>query len=319
MKRLCFFIVLLFSAVSLMAGNCETVVGNVDDRINAGRVEYQGVDYRPKRRITSILLMGVDQESGESERERGFRNGGQADFLLLLVLDDNAKTVFPILLNRDTMTDITALTSFGVELGSWSAQLCLAHSFGDGREQSCVFTQKAVSGLLMDCRVDHYCAMFLNGISVLNDMLGGVEVYLEDDFSIYDPDMISGTTVVLQGKQAEVFLRNRYGIGSQDNVSRMGRQKQYLENAKQSLEAKSNDNPAYVETLFNALEPFIVTDMGRGRSINLLDQARTYQWLPLRELTGEYAIGENGYVEFHADDSSIREIVIEAFYMPLFS
>ncbi len=37
--------------------------------------------------------------------------------------------------------------------------------------------------------IDFYLAMSLDGISVLNDLAGGVTVTLEDDFSAADPAM----------------------------------------------------------------------------------------------------------------------------------
>lgn len=41
--------------------------------------------------------------------------------------------------------------------------------------------------------------MSLDGISVLNDLAGGVTVTLEDDFSAEDPAMTRGTTLSLHG------------------------------------------------------------------------------------------------------------------------
>ena len=86
-----------------------------------------------------------------------------------------------------------------------------------------------VQKYLKNTPIDHYFAMSLDGISILNDFLGGIEVTLEDDFTVYDSEMVLGKTIRLSGKQAEIYLRNRYYIGDGSNKLRMKRQKQYLE------------------------------------------------------------------------------------------
>ena len=58
-----------------------------------------------------MLLLGVDKFEGETPK--GYINNQQADFLLLLVLDEENGTCTPIQLNRDTMTQIQVLGSPG--------------------------------------------------------------------------------------------------------------------------------------------------------------------------------------------------------------
>ena len=53
-------------------------------------VEVDGVTYRKKSRLTTILVMGVDHDTQDSYE---YRKAGQADFLRLVVLDDADKTV----------------------------------------------------------------------------------------------------------------------------------------------------------------------------------------------------------------------------------
>ena len=48
-------------------------------------VEVDGVTYRKKSRLTTILVMGVDHDTQDSYE---YRKAGQADFLRLVVLDD---------------------------------------------------------------------------------------------------------------------------------------------------------------------------------------------------------------------------------------
>lgn len=183
--------------------------GDLSDRFEKAKtMEYGGRVYQYRGKLTTMLVMGIDTGDG-TRAAAGLRNGGQADFLLLLVIDEQSKIVTPIQIDRDTMTDITVLGVLGDPAGTRSTQICLAHGFGDGKEQSCLNTVDAVSRYLKGSAVDYYMAMNLMGIASLNDMLGGVTVTLKDDFSMLDPAMNKGTTLTLLGKQAEYYVRKR--------------------------------------------------------------------------------------------------------------
>ena len=70
-----------------------------------------GVTYRKKSRLTTILVMGVDHDTQDSY---AYRKAGQADFLRLVVLDDADKTVQQLQIDRDTITPVTVLGLLGV-------------------------------------------------------------------------------------------------------------------------------------------------------------------------------------------------------------
>ena len=163
-------------------------------------VEVDGVTYRKKSRLTTILVMGVDHDTQDSYE---YRKAGQADFLRLVVLDDADKTVQQLQIDRDTMTPVTVLGLLGDRYEPVTEQICLGYAFGDGRQTSCEVTVEAVGNLLGGQIIDQYLAMGLDGISTLNDLAGGVTVTLEDDFSAIDPAMTKGTTLTLRGEQAE--------------------------------------------------------------------------------------------------------------------
>ena len=313
MKRI--LIALLAVALLMQAALAETVVGDVEARLNAGQIEVDGVKYRPKKRLTTVLLIGTDQEQEQAEKKvNDFRSGGQADFLVLLAADENAGTILPIQINRDTVTPIQTLNSFGRDAGLWTAQICLSHSFGDGKEQSCRFTADAVSRYLGDAAIDNYVALNLAGIPAFNDALGGVTGTLEDDFSAYDETMIPGTPLTLQGPQAEYFVRMRYYVGEQSNASRLKRQKVYMEGAQAILEEKIHGDAQFFIDFFEAMGPYLVTDMSTGRLINFADLLSRSEFLPMAEIEGESFVGGNGLMEFHPDEESLQSVILAAFY-----
>ena len=230
------------------------------------------------------------------------------------MIDSGAGTVSQIEIDRDTMTPITILGVLGNRSGVRTTQICLAHSFGDGRAQSCELTAEAVSNLLMGTRIDHYVAMNLDGIPVLNDWAGGVTVTLEDDFSALDSEMTAGTTLTLTGEQAEFYVRSRMSVGVGTNEARMERQEDYIARLTEQLNERLSESEEEIGALYDALEPYLTTDMSRGRLINLLWNARGYTCTALLEPEGSHEIGSDGFMEFHPDDSALKAMVLDLFY-----
>lgn len=218
--------------------------GNYQERkANEATVTYDGTVYRQRKNLTSILLMGIDHDSGET--------GGQADFLQLIVIDDTARTLKRLSIDRDTMTPITVLGVLGNRSGVRTAQVSLSHGFGDGKEQSCELTAEAVSNLLLGMPIEYYMALNLDGIAALNDMAGGVTVTLADDFSTQDPTMTQGTTLTLHGDQAEIYVRSRRDVGVGTNEARMARQEQYVTKLFAQLDTQMRSDQNFSGTMFD--------------------------------------------------------------------
>ena len=230
------------------------------------------------------------------------------------MIDPSEKTVSQIQIDRDTMTPITVLGVLGNRSGTRTLQICLSHGFGDGKEQSCGLTVEAVSNLLFNVPINHYVAMNLDGISELNDSLGGITVTLEDDFSHIDPTMTKGTTLTLVGDQAETYVRSRMTIGVGTNEARMVRQQQYLTQMMDLLHERILASSEFVGGLFDTLSPYLVTDLSRAQMVNEAWAARNYQRNPLFAPEGTHQIGEDGFMEFHVNEDSLEQIVLDLFY-----
>ena len=157
------------------------------------------------------------------------------------------------------MAEVTVLGMLGNPVGTTQMQISLAHGFGDGKEESCGYARDAVSRLLQGENIDFYLAMSLDGISVLNDLAGGVTVTLEDDFSAADPAMTKGATLTLQGDQAEIFVRRRMDIGEGTNEARMVRQEEYLAQLSAQLESRVQQDQQFTAQVYDALQPYLLT------------------------------------------------------------
>ena len=313
-KRKTIYSLLMLAIVLFSTSKAETVWGDLSSRFasNVG-IEFGGNFFAMRSRITSILFMGIDKRNDEGSTEDEYRNGGQADFLMLLVIDDNRKTITPIQINRDTMCEITVLNVLGAVSGTRTAQVCLSHGFGDGRTISCELTMDAVSNLIYGIPLNHYYAMNMDGIAVFNDAIGGVEVTLEDDFSKFDPSMTKGETITLRGVQAEYYTRNRYNVGDQTNLSRTIRQEKYIQQAGERIRNEIIESPNYILSIFDILDEYVTTDMGRGYVLNISKKAREYEILPLVELIGTTEIGRYGFVEFYPDEEALKQLLIEVY------
>ena len=274
-------------------------------------VEVDGVTYRKKSRLTTILVMGVDHETQETY---DYRKAGQADFLRLIVLDNKNKTVQQLQIDRDTITPVTMLGVLGDQYEPVTQQICLGYAFGDGRQSSCEVTVEAVENLLGGQKIDQYLSMGLDGISTLNDLAGGVTVTLEDDFSAIDPAMTKGTTLTLWGDQAEVYVRTRRSIGVGTNEARMARQEQYIRQITSQLDAKVQQDQNFVLTAYDALEPYLYTNIPRGQLANEAWAAKDYERMDTIKPDGTYQVGEDGFMEFYPDADALQQAVLQLFY-----
>ena len=274
-------------------------------------VEVGGGTYRKKSRLTTILVMGVDHETQETY---DYRKAGQADFLRLIVLDNKNKTVQQLQIDRDTITPVTMLGVLGDRYEPVTQQICLGYAFGDGRQSSCEVTVEAVENLLGGQKIDQYLSMGLDGISTLNDLAGGVTVTLEDDFSAIDPAMTKGTTLTLWGDQAEVYVRTRRSIGVGTNEARMARQEQYIRQITSQLDAKVQQDQNFVLTAYDALEPYLYTNIPRGQLANEAWAAKDYERMDTIKPDGTYQVGEDGFMEFYPDADALQQAVLQLFY-----
>ena len=278
----------------------------------AETMEVDGVTYRRRTDLTTILVMGIDHDS-EVEAEGSYQ-GGQADFQRLIVIDSKDKTVRQLKIDRDTMAEVTVLGMLGNPVGTTQMQISLAHGFGDGKEESCGYARDAVSRLLQGENIDFYLAMSLDGISVLNDLAGGVTVTLEDDFSAIDPAMTKGTTLTLHGDQAEIFVRTRRSIGVGTNEARMARQEQYIQKLATQLDAEVKQNQNFVLTAYDAMEPYLYTNIPRGQLANEVWAAKDYERMDTIKPEGTHEIGADGFMEFYPDAASLQQAVLQLFY-----
>ena len=287
--------------------------GNPSENIGQRkRVEYQGKTYAERTNLTTLLLMGIDRT--EESQSYGARQGGQADFLLLMVIDHSNKTVSQLQIDRDTMAQVEVYGVLGNPVGTQLMQICLSHGFGRTPEENCDNAVIAVENLLEGIQIDYYMALNMDAIGTLNHALGGVTVTLEDDLSGLDPQMTKGATLHLTDEQAELFLHSRMSVGEGTNAERMARHRAYMTAAVETIRAKIKASANFAGELFDALEPAMTANIKRGKLLNEANQSYNYEVLPVATLEGEHQIGSDGFMEFHVAEGATTDWVMQTFY-----
>lgn len=156
--------------------------------------------------------------------------------------------------------------------------------------------------------------MNTSAIPVVNDLVGGVEVTLQEDLTSQNPAYTKGSKVLLQGTDAERYLRMRYGVGDESNLSRMERQKQYLTALlSKTLTAVKADLTLPV-SIYQSVSAYMVTDISLDEVTYLASQAVEYTLDPnlVRSIPGETKV--DIYAQFYPDEKVLYELILDVFY-----
>lgn len=266
---------------------------------------------KQKENLETILVLGLDKNEYPDD-SRAYINDMQGDFNLLLVLDHSTNTCSPLLLNRDTMTEITRLGVFGDEAGTFTGQLALAHTYGSGGSDSCLNSKRAVQDLLGE-DIDHYMSFTMESVPTVNDAVGGVAVTVLEDFGENYPQLKKGEEVLLTGENALVYVRGRQNVGDQTNSGRMERQEQYMSALIEKLRSCAKENPDFLTNLTLKLGDAFQTDYTVSQLQALSELLLDCQIEPFVTLTGETRKGEE-FMEFYVDEAALAQTVQNIFY-----
>ncbi len=276
---------------------------------------YGGKKYVYNDQLSTLLILGVDDvETKESRRDR---NSSQADLLLLAVFDPTEESCSILQLDRETMCDVPELDFFGQFMGYKYQQIALAHTYGNTLEPSCENTALAVSRLLYGIKIDNYFSLTMDAIPVLNDLVGGVTVTVEDDFTGIDDSLVKGETVTLTAENVEHFVRSRMLMVDDDsNQARMRRQRTYMTELFKAMSAAAKMDSAFILDAYGALEKSLVTDCTIDELSAYVDRFDGYSLTRIVTPEGETRQGEK-YKEFYVDEEALQKLVLDVFYVPV--
>ena len=292
---------------------------SVDPGNNTAQQEtlrHNGREYVLRDDLETVLIMGLDKYEYQTGRPTYGVDTQQADFLLLLLIDNANKTCVPFHINRDTMCTIWQLDIYGDPVVDMNGQIALAHSFGTGGHDSCRNEVRAVSDLLYGMKIDHYISVTMDVVATLNDMVGGVTVTVLDDFSQVDKSLVQGQEVTLKGEQALVYVRGRMSVGDRTNLSRMERQRQYLEALREQFLKKADKDDSFTMRALTTISDSMTSDCSVYKLSDIAEALTNYTFTDFETIAGE-AIKGDTFMEYYADEDELYEQVIRLFYIPV--
>lgn len=258
-----------------------------------------GVSYFPRQDITVLMILGIDRFG---PMEAAADDPGAADTVQLLIFDEAAQCTRLLCLNRDTLVELPE------ERGE--DRLAAVYSLGRGLADSCEQVKDALMQYLKGLTVDHYVALGMDALPILNDGVGGVRVNVREDFAAAEEMPLGACR--LQGKEALDYVQLQT---DEEDLSRQLRQQEYLQGFYKGLQEQSRKDPELIFTLYESAAPYLVTDCSAVALKGLVDR---YAGYPLEEvLTPEgERILEEGQYRFRADPEKLDALVLELFYAP---
>ena len=279
-------------------------------------ITYKGEKYRYNDNISTILFMGTDRTTEQQENsETAIGINGQADTIILCVIDNTNKKISFINVNRDTMTPVSEYTPDGDYAGDKEMQICLAYSYGADNKQSSERMVEAVSKFLYGMPINAYCRLSYDGIPVLNDAVGGVTVKIPEDMTSVIPEWTEGSSVTLKGDEAIRYVRWRDRTTVHTNELRMSRQKQYLKAFMRQTIDQVRADITLPLTLYSIAAGYMTTDITPSQVTYLSSKVLEYgiDEEAMFSIPGQSVDGEE-HVEFYTDDKGLYEIILNTFY-----
>lgn len=277
-------------------------------------IVYNGAKYKYNEDNINILFMGIDRDMQDTG-EKVIGENGQADVLIWAALDSKTGHLSLINISRDAMVDVNKYNVKDKYLGTDKMQLCLAYSYGDGKEKSCENTLQSVSRLMYGMPVNAYVAIDYSAIAPLNDAIGGVTVNVLEDLTQSDSALKAGETVTLHGEQAQTYVRSRNTEVLDSNNQRMERQKQYIDAFLQQAISQTKKNPTLPVTLYNDVSDYMVTNISASEATHLatLMIQNGVSGGDILTVPGEVTQGDV-YAEFNPDDKELYKLILSVFY-----
>lgn len=306
-------LVMIFSGLQILESTVFNQTQDQEEVPASKTIVRDGIEYFPRQDITVMMVLGIDQY-GPVQDSGSYNNQGVADVVSLMIFDEKNQNCRILQLNRDTMVDMPVLGIGGKPAGTALGQLALSHTYGSGLEDSCENTKKTVSDFLYGIRIDYYLSMNMDAISILNDAVGGVKVNVVDDFSDVDPSITMGE-MVLKGNQAITFVRTRKNVADQKNLSRMQRQREYVNGFMSALQTKVDEDATFALTAYNDVSEYVVSDCSANVISGMMDRYSDYPLVEIVSPEGENTKGEQ-YMEFYVDEQKLDQLILRLFYAP---
>ena len=313
----CFVIGFVWGRIS-KKNESNTMAADMDETMGvdtSGYLQYGGKYYEQNKDITSILFMGIDTKADLQPKGAVPGEFGQADTIILVMIDKKNQEIRMINVVRDSMVNVTVFDSTGEYLRSEQAQLCLQYAYGDGGELSCQLTSNAVSGIMYDIPINYYVAMNKAALQDVNDVIGGVTVTMSEDWETKKATYHAGDQVVLQGSDAMDFIFSRDCNETGSNMTRVTRQRDYIKALLVQLKAAASEDISIITKLYAATQGHMYSNIALTDMVGMAKDVISggYSFGDVQILPGEYVEG-NKHDEYYINQDAIYEMVLQNYY-----
>lgn len=293
-------------------------------------VSIGGKVYAYDENCINLLFLGVDKP-GNLTDDTDYENweSGQTDAIFVVSINPTTGSINIIGIPRNAMVNVDIYDAQNHQLDTVYDQICLQYAFAGGGKNGLERMMESVSDVLYGLPIHGAFAIGYDAVSVINDMVGGVEVEVLEDLQKENKIFVPGNTVHLDGKLALAYVRSRnYGqIGSP--TLRLVRQKQYIMVLIQKARSEVKKNPVIVKDMYSAVARYMNTDVTLEEVVYLAAQAVDYRFdgesfyllegedmaveIPdEKRKPGEEA--EAFYNDYYLDEESVKTIMLDVFY-----
>lgn len=315
------FVVIIVAAF-LMDSQIGTVFGIDEDTFdylsNSGAdLELFGKEYRTRDELETFLFVGTDYSGNENATGEEYQ-GSMADYLSLIAINHTVQTYAIIQINRDTMTKVSLMNKDGSSYAAANQQICTAHWYGGNKEMSSENTVNTVSQLLGGLPINGYYTVSVDDMARINNLVDGVEITFEEDMTEVSPRFKKGDTITLTDEEAHQLVRARRGVGDGENLSRMARQKVFVEAFISKIKSKISQDAKYGLELFDGMAEYAVTDINGKTVSRIANYIYKYQDLGVYSFEGENKVGQAlgdgiDHTEFYLKEDSVIDVLSKAY------
>ena len=285
----------------------------MSNRSKENIITYDGKQYQYNEHLSNFLFLGIDSRE-KVNTTQGQANAGQSDALFVLSWDRVKHSLTVISIPRDTMTQIEIFDVNGNSLGMSNDHISLAYAFGDGGRKSCELAKTAVSNLLYQVPIQGYCALNLDGLPLLAKAVDGIPIIVPDDsLEQIDSEFQEGEKVILNENNIETFVRYRDITQSQSAITRLNRQKVFLDAYESRAIETFNENPGFISDLYIDLQNYMVTNMGTDQFVKIMEDASSGSEKESFTIPGEGIEGKV-FDEYQVNDEKLYEMILQVFY-----
>ena len=288
------------------------------DDIEADWIAADGTAYNYRSDVINMLFIGVDYFSDEDHwKEYMTFNGGNSDVLILASLDTTTKTLSILEIPRDTMADLVVLDEEGNFSYTEYTNISAAHSFSPDQDVACELTVSAVSRLLCGIPIHRYVALDYYAIRPVNQLLGGIKLTFDKDYTALDPAFTQGSTVTLTDDQFYTFVHDRDTSDLDSAMDRSSRHVFLLKSLYSTVKESFQKDIMFPVKMYNGIKEYITTNLDVDEITYLARQIfeADFHTSHIERIPGELTLGDI-YAEYYADSSWIETYVAENMSVP---